>query len=82
MLGGPRQAWDGRGAQTLAVNSTEGCPNGPTEAVNPLIEKVKRREHGFRNLANYRLQLLLHYGVTWQTPRRQDLRAHAPRLMA
>jgi hypothetical protein len=64
--------YGGRQAQTLVIDSNQGYSNGPTEAVSPLIKKVKRREHGFRNFANYRLQLLLHYGVTWPTPRRQD----------
>jgi hypothetical protein len=35
--------------------------------VNLLIKKVKRVGHGFRNFANYRLRLLLHCGVVWQT---------------
>jgi hypothetical protein len=48
---------------------TAGCSNGPTEAINLLIKKVKRVGHGFRNFANYRLRLLLHCGVTWQTHR-------------
>ncbi len=29
-----------------------GVSNGPTEATNALIKKVKRVGHGFRNLAN------------------------------
>jgi hypothetical protein len=35
-------------AEILAFHRTEGCSNGPTEAVNPLIKKVKRVGHGFR----------------------------------
>ena len=42
----------------------KGCPNGPTEAMNLPIKKVKRVGHGFRNFTNYRLRLLLHCGVT------------------
>jgi hypothetical protein len=34
--------------------------------------------HGFRNFANYRLRLLLHCGVTWQTHRTASLRSRAP----
>ena len=30
-------------------------------------QKVKRVGHGFRNFTNYRMRLLLHCGVTWQT---------------
>jgi transposase len=53
-------------AEILAFHPTGGCSNGPTEAVNFLVKKVRRVGHGFRNLANYRLRLLLHCGVTWQ----------------
>ena len=42
--------------------------NGPTEAVNLLIKKIKRVGHGFRNFTNYRLRLLLHCGTTWDAP--------------
>jgi hypothetical protein len=31
--------------------------------------------HGFRNFTNYRLRLLLHCGVRWQTHRTARLRA-------
>jgi len=39
-----------------AFTPTGRCPasNGPTEAVNMLIKKIKRIGHGFRNLTNYR----------------------------
>ena len=60
------RAWE---AEILAWHATRGCSNGPTEAINLLIKKVKRVGHGFRNFANYRLRLLLHCGVTWQTHR-------------
>ena len=33
--------------------------NGPTEAMNSLIKKVKRVGHGFRRFRNYRLRVLL-----------------------
>src|SRR5215208_5112780 len=56
------RAWE---AEILAFHATDGCSNGPTEAVNLLIKKVKRVGHGFRNFANYRLRLLLHCGVRW-----------------
>ena len=51
--------------QVLAWHAT-GLTNGPTEAVNLLIKKIKRVGHGFRNFENYRLRLLLHCGVQWQ----------------
>jgi transposase len=69
-------------AEILAWHATGGCSNGPTEAVNLLIKKVKRVGHGFRNFANYRLRLLLHCGVTWQTHRTARLRGRLPRLVA
>jgi hypothetical protein len=45
-------------------------------------KKVKRVGHGFRNFANYRLRLLLHCGVAWQTHQTASLRGRAPRLVA
>jgi transposase len=73
------RAWE---AEILAWHATDGCSNGPTEAVNLLIKKVKRVGHGFRNFANYRLRLLLHCGVAWQTHRTARLRGRSPRLVA
>jgi transposase len=65
------RAWEN---EILAFHATGGCSNGPTEAVNLLIKKVKRVGHGFRNFANYRLRLLLHCGVRWQTHQTARLR--------
>jgi transposase len=73
------KAWE---AEILAWHATEGCSNGPTEAVNLLIKKVKRVGHGFRNFANYRLRLLLHCGVRWQTHRTARLRSRSARFVA
>jgi transposase len=78
-LAGTVRAWE---AEILAWHATGGCSNGPTEAVNLLIKKVKRVGHGFRNFANYRLRLLLHCGVSWQTHRTARLRDRSPRLVA
>ena len=36
--------------------------NGPTEALNNLIKRVKRAGFGFRNFANYRIRTLLYAG--------------------
>jgi hypothetical protein len=44
-------------------------------------QKDKPLGHGFRNFANYRLRLLLHCGVRWQTQRTASLRGRAPRLV-
>jgi Transposase len=71
------RAWE---AEILAWHRTAGCSNGPTEAINLLIKKVKRVGHGFRNFANYRLRLLLHCGVRWQTHRTARLRGRFPVL--
>jgi transposase len=67
--------------QVLAWHLT-GLTNGPTEAVNLLMKKIKRVGHGFRNFDNYRLRLLLHCGVQWQTRPTASIRARQPRLVA
>ena len=64
-----------------------GVSNGPTEAVNALIKKIKKIGHGFRNLDNYRLRLLLATGVDWRTVTwlaapATPIRGRAPRLVA
>jgi transposase len=73
------RAWE---VEILAFHTTNGCSNGLTEAVNLLVKKVKRVGHGFRNFANYRLRLLLHCGVRWQTHQTARLRGRSPRLVA
>jgi hypothetical protein len=52
-------AWQGKEllravyqAVGMPAARTAGCPNGPTEALNLLIKKVKRVGHGFRNFDN------------------------------
>jgi transposase len=72
------RAWE---AEVLAWHATDGCSNGPTEPVNLLIKKVKRVGHGFRNFANYRLRLLLHRGVRWQTHPTARLRGRSAHLV-
>ena len=44
-------------------------------------QKIKRIGHGYRNFANYRLRLLLHCGVRWQTHRTARLRSRSSRLV-
>ena len=73
------RAWE---TEVLAFHLTGGCSNGPTEAVNLLIKKVKRVGHGFHNFANYRLRLLLHCGVTWDAHQTARLRGRARGLEA
>jgi transposase len=72
-------AWRG---ELLAYFDTDGVSNGPTEAMNALIKKIKRIGHGFRNFDNYRLRLLLHCGLDWQTPQPARIRGRLPRLAA
>ena len=49
--------------EVLAYHSTAGASNGPTEAVNLLVDKIRRIGHGYRNFTNYRRRLLLGCGV-------------------
>jgi transposase len=69
-LGRTLRSWQ---HEFLAYFATGGASNGPTEAVNLIIEKTRRLGHGFRNWHNYRLRLLLRCGgIRWntlQTPR-------------
>ncbi len=55
-LGRTLRAWR---AQVLAYFDTGGLSNGGTQAINGLIQKVRRVGHGFRNFTNYRLRMLL-----------------------
>jgi transposase len=68
--------------ELLAYFDTGGVSNGPTEAINGLIKKIKRVGHGYRNFANYRLRLLLHCEVTWHTPNVTPIRGRPSRLAA
>jgi transposase len=47
---------------TLAYFDTNGASNGPTEAINGVIETTRRIARGFRNFTNYRLRCLLAAG--------------------
>jgi hypothetical protein len=73
-LGRTISAWED---QLLAYFRTGGVSNGPTEAVNLLVKRIKRAGFGFRNFANYRLRLLLHCGVSWHTHRPTRIRFEA-----
>jgi transposase len=72
-------AWTG---ELLAYFTTGGVSNGPTEAINLLIKRIKRVGFGFRNFDNYRLRLLLHCGVRWHTPVATPIRGRLPRSAA
>ena len=43
----------------LAYFDTDGASNGPTEAINGIIELGRRIARGYRNPTNYRLRMLL-----------------------
>ena len=55
-LGRTLKAWR---QQVLAYFDTGGVSNGGTEAINLIIEKVRRLAHGFRDFDHYRLRILL-----------------------
>jgi transposase len=55
-LGRTLRAWK---AQVLAYFDTSGFSNGGTEAINLIIEKVRRLAHGFRDFDHYRLRIML-----------------------
>ena len=55
-LGRTLKAWR---PQLLAYFDTSGVSNGGTEAINLIIEKVRRLAHGFRDFTHYRLRILL-----------------------
>jgi transposase len=55
-LGRTLKAWR---QQLLAYFDTSGVSNGGTEAINLIIEKVRRLAHGFKDFTHYRLRILL-----------------------
>ena len=59
-----------------------GISNGPTEAQNLVTEKIRRIAHGMHNIEHYRLRLLLHSGVQWDTRPTARIRGRHPRLVA
>jgi transposase len=68
--------------QILAHHET-GASNGPTEAMNLLVKKIKRCGHGFKSFRNYRLRVLLHCGgVKWDAHPATTMRGRSPQLVA
>jgi len=68
--------------EILAHHET-GASNGPTEALNLLVKKVKRCGHGFKNFEHYRLRVLLHTGgVKWDAHPTARIRARSPHSFA
>ena len=78
-LGRTLRSWR---TEFLAYFDTGGASNGPTEAINLLIEKHRCDAHGFRNFRNYRLRLLLACGLDWQTERTARIRTRRPSMVA
>ncbi len=66
----------------ILAHHTTGDSNGPTEAMNLLIKNIKRVGRGFTNFAHYRLRLLAHCGLEWQTHRTASMRGRSPHLAA
>src|SRR3954466_9441685 len=64
--------------EILAFHTSGGASNGPTEAVNLLIEKIRRLRPGYRNFANYRRRLLLGCGIQWDTVPTRRIRGRQP----
>ncbi|MGH7429042.1 MAG: ISL3 family transposase [Candidatus Methylomirabilaceae bacterium] len=58
-LGRSLRAWK---TAILAYFDTSGASNGPTEAINGVIETTRRIARGFRNFKNYRIRNLLAAG--------------------
>jgi transposase len=56
--------------------------NGPTEAMNLLIERDRRTAHGFRNFHNYRTRLLLAHGTSTCDHGAPRIRGPHPRFVA
>ncbi len=85
-LGRTLDAWRDELLTYWTSTGGRGVSNGPTEAVNALIKRVKRVGHGFRNLHHYRLRLLLAVGLDWRTFAWQaapatPIRGRSPRLV-
>jgi len=71
-----------RWEQEVLSYHTTGISTGPVEAQNLVTEKIRRIAHGMRNFENYRLRLLLHSGVQWDTRPTARIRGRSPQLAA
>lgn len=72
----------GRWATEIVNHHRTGDSNGPTETMNPLEKKIKRSGYGFVNFRHYRLRLIAHRGLKWQTHRAASTRGRSPHLAA
>ncbi len=77
-LGGTLEKW----RSEILAHHTTGDSNGPTESMNLLIKNIKRVGCGFTNFDHYRLRLLAHCGLQWQTHRTASMRGRSPHLAA
>ncbi len=69
--------------EVLAYYTSDGLSNARSEAINALVKKTKRVGHGFRNIENYRLRLLLHCGApAWHDQPAARLRRRRPHFVA
>ncbi len=67
----------------ILAHHTTGASNGPTEAMNLLVKKIKRCGHGFKNFDNYRLRVLLRCGgIKWDAHPSTTMRGRSPQLVA
>jgi transposase len=77
-LGRTVRQWEG---EILAYHRQRHS-NAKTETANLIVEKQRRSAHGYRNFTNYRLRLLLHHGVKWDTHATTKIRGRKPPLVA
>lgn len=66
--------------ELLAYFTTGGISNGPTEAINLLIKKIKRVARGYRNFDHYRLRPLLNHGRMHKDHSPTRIRTRRPRV--
>ncbi len=59
----------GAGTGNIRNGTLAKISNGPTEALNNLIKRVRRTGYGFRNFHNYRIRPLLYAGTPNWRPR-------------
>jgi len=71
-----------RGEERILDFHVTHISTGPVVAQNLITEKIRRIGHGFRNFDNYRLRLLLHSGVKWETRPTTRIRGRSPCLIA
>jgi hypothetical protein len=67
----------------ILTHRLAGASHGSTEAMNLLVEKIKRCGHGFKSSHNYRRPVLLHSGgINCDAHPAARMRARSPQLAA